>query len=283
VKGEAIAGTIDDTSANTTDASIPPSGASTPPTSASESEAPAKATKISDKKNKRKREADDAPQEVKKAKKANMKREKTAQKASATTTNSAQGQSATARKIAKLSPKKKAWYEQRAAVKNQTIEEYISRRVEKKSAKKSAKRATTRLDDSAAAPAPFFTDLEGDVTLLQPATPALPAQPILGVVKNAPADEATVPPVADAASPVPDTAAPKKAKKVRKAHLPSDKPSGKKAYLNMTREKRKVKKDEKKAFKAEKAATKSNSKWGNNKADSRWGKIKAAKQAEKGE
>jgi nucleolar protein TMA23 len=227
VKGEAIAGTIDDSSANTTDASIPPSGASTPPTSASESEAHAKVTKISDKKNKRKREADDAPQDVKKAKKSNTKREKTAKTASVAATNPTQNQSAVARKIAKLSPEKTAWYAQRAAAKNQTIEEYISRRVEKKSAKKSAKRAATRLDKSAAAPAPFFTDLKGDATLLQPTMPALPTQPILGVVKDTFEEGVIVPPVADGAPPSADIIKSKKVKKVRKAHLPSDKPSGK--------------------------------------------------------
>ncbi|KAF2030576.1 hypothetical protein EK21DRAFT_20595, partial [Setomelanomma holmii] len=69
VKGEAIAGTIDDIS-SATDTSIPPSGASTPPTSvsASDTEANTKSTKTSDRKTKRK-QVDGAEIAEKKAKK----------------------------------------------------------------------------------------------------------------------------------------------------------------------------------------------------------------------
>jgi hypothetical protein len=42
-----------------------------------------------------------------------------------------------------------------------------------------------------------------------------------------------------------------------------------------------VKKEAKKALKAEKALTKTNSKWGMNKGKSRWAKIKKKKKAEK--
>jgi nucleolar protein TMA23 len=185
---------------------------------------------MSDKKNKRKRQADDAPQEVKKAKKADAKSEKTAQTANKSKAATTQELNPVARKIAKLSPRKKAGYEQRAAAKNQTIDEYISRRIEKKA----AKRAATRLDKPATAPAPFFTDLEGDATLLQPTTPVTPAQPVLGAVQEAPSDEASGPPEADTVKP----------KKIRRADLPSDVPSGKKAYKTKVREKRKTKRGE---------------------------------------
>jgi nucleolar protein TMA23 len=241
VKGEAIAGTIEDSSATATDASIPPSGASTPPTSASESEAPAIPKKISDKKNKRKREADDAPQELQKAKKPKTKREKPKK------AKPVPGDDTVARKIAKLSPRKKERYEARAAAKGQTIEQYISRRIYKKS----AFRASTKLNAPAAAPesadadapAAFFTDLEGDATLVQPTTSATPAQS--AAVEDASADESDGPPKPDPIE------KPKKVKKVRKAHQPSDTPTGKKAHKAMIREKRLEKKERKKEHRAE--------------------------------
>lgn len=101
VKGEAIAGTIEDSSASATDASVPPSSASTPPTSASESEAPKKTAK-----------------KVKQAKK------------------SGKDSNSVERKVAKLSSKKRAMYEGRAKAKKQTLDEYIARRIEKKAEKK---------------------------------------------------------------------------------------------------------------------------------------------------
>ncbi|KAH8704381.1 hypothetical protein GQ44DRAFT_630510 [Phaeosphaeriaceae sp. PMI808] len=126
VKGEAIAGTIDDSSASVTDASVPPSGASTPPTSASDTEAPAKAVKSTEEKRRRTQKNDTAtngalenPNKVKKSKRGN--------------------QDAVSRKIAKLPPAKKALSEQRAAAKKQTLHEYILRRIEKKSEQRSTR------------------------------------------------------------------------------------------------------------------------------------------------
>jgi nucleolar protein TMA23 len=262
VKGEAIAGTIEDSSATATDASIPPSGASTPPTSASESEAPAKTAKASDKKNKRKRGTEDVPEEAKEAKKTKIKQSKSGKKGK----TMGEGDPV-ARKIAKLSPSKKAGYEERAAAKGQTIEQYISRRIYKKS----ALRASTKLNKPGApesAPKPFFTDLSGDTTLLS-SIPALPA-PLPIESASASADESDGPAISS------PTTAPKKVKKIRKAHLPSDTPSGKKVYEAMIREKRQEKKERKKEQRTEKP-TRSKSKWGANKEDSRWGKLKKAK------
>jgi nucleolar protein TMA23 len=233
VKGEAIAGTIEDSSA--TDASIPPSGASTPPTSASESEAPTKTAKMSDKKNKRKREAEDAPEEAKEAKKTKTKQAKSGKKG-----KKIEEGDPVARKIAKLSPRKKARYEDRAAAKGQTIEQYISRRIYKKS----AYRASTKLNkpasaSSESAPTPFFTDLSGDATLIS-TIPALPAPPLPLPIDSVSGSESDGPPEP------PPSSTPKKIKKVRKADLPSDVPSGKKACKDMIREKRQEKKERKK-------------------------------------
>jgi nucleolar protein TMA23 len=190
VKGEAIAGTIDDTS-STTDTSIPPSGASTPPTSvsASDTEGPTKRTKMSDKKIKRQREEDAELAPGRKGKKD--KKPKAASPAdatlSATTKELASSnqitkdRDAVARKIAKLSAKEKAAAEERAAAKKQTLHEYIMRRIQKKSEKRS-----TRYDKSDFN-LPFFTDLEGDPTLLQQAQQArtfAPIRPVLGLVED---------------------------------------------------------------------------------------------------
>ena len=61
-------------------------------------------------------------------------------------------------KLAKLSPDEKAEYGKRAVEKNQTLEEYILRRIEKKAAKRAAKTASEPADL-------FIVDLEGDTNL----------------------------------------------------------------------------------------------------------------------
>ncbi|EUC46707.1 hypothetical protein COCMIDRAFT_92080 [Bipolaris oryzae ATCC 44560] len=126
VKGEQIEGTIEDTSAITTEASNSSSGTSTPPTSASESEAPAK---TSDKKNKRKREEKEASAS-KKSKKSKDSSEKVSK--SKSRDNS---QDVVTKKLAKLKPAEKADYETRAAEKGQTLEQYVLRRIQKKAEK----------------------------------------------------------------------------------------------------------------------------------------------------
>jgi nucleolar protein TMA23 len=177
VKGEAIAGTIDDTS-STTDTSIPPSGASTPPTSvsASDTEGPTKRTKMSDKKIKRQREEDAELAPGRKGKKD--KKPKAASPADATL-------SATTKELASSNQITKdrdaVAAEERAAAKKQTLHEYIMRRIQKKSEKRS-----TRYDKSDFN-LPFFTDLEGDPTLLQQAQQArtfAPIRPVLGLVED---------------------------------------------------------------------------------------------------
>lgn len=163
VKGEAIAGTIDDISA--TDTSLPASGASTPPTSASDTEA--LAAKMSEKKSKRKRGDTDAASEGKKTNKdRKVKKEEKVD---------GKDQAVVAAKIAKLKPSEKAEYETRAAAKGQTLEQYVSRRIQKKEEKRAAK----YID-----PLPnlfFFTDVEGDSTLLnsRPTTPPIAYTPVL--------------------------------------------------------------------------------------------------------
>lgn len=304
VKGEAIAGTIDDSSVSATDASIPPSGASTPPTSASESEAPAtKPAKMADKKNKRKRQDDEAPKEVKKAKKASTKPIKA--DAPVQKTPSSKDEAAVAKKIAKLSPKKKEGYEQRAAAKKQTLHDYILRRIQKKSAKHA------RYPESESQPA-FFTDLEGDASIPQQVAIAAPTLPVLGLV-DATSAQAVVPaleisPTNHAKSTVPDDGeAPQEDEflplpKITADDAPKLSPSEQKAQkkaaikakrrakeiarkaspgLALMREKRQAKKEAKKAIKAEKALKLTNSKWGVNKDKSRWAKIKQKKLAEK--
>ncbi|KAF1831169.1 hypothetical protein BDW02DRAFT_532487 [Decorospora gaudefroyi] len=168
VKGEAIKGTIEDTSATTTDASTAPSGTSTPPTSASDTDAPAPTKKTSNPKNKRKREDADVPAR-KKSKKlkgaaADIKPEaqepkqipRKAAKAEAGGNAQEQEAVAVAAKLAKLKPAEKTDYEARAAAKDQTLDGYILRRIQKK-AKKKAKRV-----EIVPEPHVFFADLEGD-------------------------------------------------------------------------------------------------------------------------
>jgi hypothetical protein len=262
VKGEAIAGTIDDSSA--TDASIPPSGASTPPTSASDSEAPAKAINMSDKKNKRKREDEPAPKEVKKVKQSGIKGDKEGKKPA--TAPSSKDRAKATRKIAKLSPKKKASYEKRAAKKKQTLLDYILRRIQKKSEKRANRY------DKTAPPTPFFTDLKGDVMITNNITTITPSKPALGLVKDAPLETETPEPTTHVAPPelpdLPTTAsignAPKKKHDKKAAPITPKKLHGRDAE----REKENLKKAEKKAAKAERRE-KSTSKSGPNEDKSR--------------
>ncbi|KAJ5020894.1 hypothetical protein J3E73DRAFT_357143 [Bipolaris maydis] len=119
VKGEQIEGTIEDTSAITTEASNPSSG-TTP-------------AKTSEKKNKRKREEKEASAS-KKSKKSKDSSEKTSK-----SQPSDNDQDAVAKKLAKLKPDEKAEYETRAAEKGQTLEQYVLRRIQKKAEKDTTK------------------------------------------------------------------------------------------------------------------------------------------------
>jgi len=218
---------------------------------------------MADKETKRKRQDEVEPKVAKKAKKTNMKSDK--KEKAAPEAPSSSDQAEVNRKIAKFSPKKREWYEKRAAAKNQTINDYILRRVQKKSIKL-AKRRTKSVP-----PAPFFTDLEGDVTLLNQATAAavgatelsIPQQPL-------PETESTLPDVSEpAAEETPQKPAQKK--------VHGNKSGEKKRYKAAMRAKRQLKKEEKKAVKAEKRANKSTSKFGKNKDKSRYNKNKAKK------
>ena len=164
VKGEAIEGTIEDTSATSTDTSIPPSGTSTPPTSASDTEAPTRTTKKPVKEKKRKRVATDVSGKGKKAKTSpTQAKGKKAQEGVKD-----KEQDAVAAKLAKLKPSEKAEYESRAATKNQTLEQYVLRRIQKKTEKRAIKYGEP------SEPPLFFTDLEGDADLLKLARPTTP-------------------------------------------------------------------------------------------------------------
>ncbi|KAH7394445.1 hypothetical protein BKA66DRAFT_411041 [Pyrenochaeta sp. MPI-SDFR-AT-0127] len=142
VKGEAIAGTIEDSSA--TDTSLPPSGTSTPLTSASDTEAPTLNAKMSIKEKKRKRAFTNSPDA--------SKRTKAAQQVS----GKGKDQSGIVAKLAKLKPSERAEYETRAAAKQQTLEEYVLRRIQKKA----EKRATKYVESFE--PSLFFTNLPGE-------------------------------------------------------------------------------------------------------------------------
>ncbi|RMZ67402.1 dna-directed rna polymerase ii subunit rpb1 [Pyrenophora seminiperda CCB06] len=144
VKGEQIEGTIDDTSATTTDVSNPPSGTNTPPTSASETEASAPFKKTTDTKGKRKREESDA-KASKKSKKANAKDTE---------------QDLVAKKLDRLKPTERTDYEARAAAKGQSLEQYVLRRIQKKT-----ERSAPKPMEAASVPGLFFTDLAGDPEL----------------------------------------------------------------------------------------------------------------------
>lgn len=70
-------------------------------------------------------------------------------------------------KLNKLTPDDRAEYEKRAAEKNQTLEEYVQRRIAKKEAKRTAKTAQEAAEKAAhdATNALFVVDLEGDANL----------------------------------------------------------------------------------------------------------------------
>jgi hypothetical protein len=71
------------------------------------------------------------------------------------------------KKIAKLSAEERAQYEERAALKQQSLELYVLRRIQKKKEKNSAEATPSNPE------APFFVDLDGDKALLK----ALPPPP----------------------------------------------------------------------------------------------------------
>lgn len=227
---------------------------------------------MSDRKSKRKREDEVAPKEVKKAKKNGFKVDKN-EKASATAPSS-KDQTAVTRKIAKLSPKKKASYEKRAAEKKQTLNDYILRRIQKKSAKRANRY------DKTAPPAPFFTDLEGDATMVNNATTVTPSKPVLGLVRDTPLETEVPKPTTDIALPaLPAIAsvetAPKKKASEKAPSTPTKKVHG---GRDAVREKREMKMEEKKADKAEKRSKKSMSKFGKSKDKSRRATAKVGKE-----
>jgi nucleolar protein TMA23 len=248
VKGEAIAGTMDDS----TDADAPRSGASTPPTSASDTE-PAK---------KRKRGDDDTPVTTKKSKKERRNTSKSSHSYLAATPEE---QAAIDAKLAKMSPRKKAWYTDRAAAQGTTIEQVLLHRIQK-STKKLAKRNKLKAKKVYApvVTSTFFTDLDGDATLAHQATVTAPGQPVV--------------------STDPDVLAKEERRAQRKATKEARKADGKvkvKVVEQGSRnDARKASKARKKVERAEKGKD-TKSKWGDKKEDSRWGKLKAAKEAAK--
>jgi hypothetical protein len=78
---------------------------------------------------------------------------------------------AVAAKLAKLKPAEKAEYETRAAAKNQTLEQYVLRRIQKKATKHTTEPAQGEAEAEAATKNPplFFTDLGGDPELVNAA------------------------------------------------------------------------------------------------------------------
>lgn len=294
VKGEAIAGTIDDTSADATDASAP-SRTSTPPTSDSDSDAPTKPIKMSEQPSKRKREEDDTSVANKKVKDdassgtpEKAKEERRAKGTPRDPTKTKHGktaatpeeQEAVDKKIAKMSERKKAWYEEKAGAKNQTVEQYLLRRVQKSFKKlnkrnklKAAKEARTK---PATSTPMFVTDLEGDATLIQTATSTTPGQPVLTP------DAASLAILEKAEAKRLKRKEKKEAKKLlppKKGAKPRVEYKGRNDYRKAMKEK----KERKKAEKAEKhkGGRKTKSKWGDNKEHSRWGRLKAEKKAAK--
>jgi hypothetical protein len=79
-------------------------------------------------------------------------------------------QAAVAKKLAKLKPDERTDYETRAAAKNQTLEEYVLRRIQKKAKKHETEDVGTtepvEAADSVANPSMFFSDLGGDPHLI---------------------------------------------------------------------------------------------------------------------
>ncbi|KAH9880609.1 hypothetical protein IAQ61_000903 [Plenodomus lingam] len=170
VKGEAIQGTIEDSSATTTDASVPPSGTNTPATSVSDTEGASTAAKL-DKTSKRKREEADVSEtniksrksdkEAKLAKKEAKKMaevDAATQKPSTHSSRSKERTSVTA-KLTKMKPAKKAEYQARALQKGQSLEKYVLRRIQKKDQKRAK-----YVDPSD--PRFFFVDLRKVIPIL---------------------------------------------------------------------------------------------------------------------
>jgi nucleolar protein TMA23 len=247
VKGEEIKGTMEDS----TEDDAPRSGASTPPTSASDTEAPT----TSEPAKKRKRNDNDAPPTSKKPKKERRAKD-TRRDATASSPNqlvaTRSEQLAIDAKLAKLSPRKRKWYQDRATIQNTTIEQVLLRRIQK-STKKLAKRKAKKPVVTTA----FFTDLAGDATLAQQAATTAPGQPVLS---------------ADA-----EVLAKAERKAQRKATKEARKADPKKRVKPIEQgsrnDSRKASKARKKAERAERGKD-TKSKWGDNKEDSRWGKLK---------
>jgi hypothetical protein len=77
-----------------------------------------------------------------------------------------------AKKLAKLKPDEKADYEARASAKNQTLEEYVLRRIQKKAKKHESEHVEMAEPVKATnGTAMFFSDLGGDPGLFNPALP----------------------------------------------------------------------------------------------------------------
>ena len=100
-------------------------------------------TRKSEKKSKRRREESEANTSGKSAKKSRREEKKPSKKASVESTKAKEdenSQDAVARKLAKLTVDERKSYEERAALKSQTLHEYVLRRIQKKSEKDAPKR-----------------------------------------------------------------------------------------------------------------------------------------------
>jgi nucleolar protein TMA23 len=246
VKGEGMAGTIDDS----TDADMADEDASTPPTSASESEAPTKTKK-------RKRADDEKPSATSKKPK----------KATPALTASPDEQAAVTAKIAKMSPRKKAWYDERAAAKGQTVEDILLRRIRKANTKlaKRNKLKSAKTPQSAAGLA-FISDTTGDATLPR-------------VAAATPAGQVVV-----SADPKAERKQQRKERKAAKELVPKKKDVafGSKGECEKAMKEKKARKKAEKAEKAEKrkgSVKGKESKWGDDKENSQWEKMKKEKRA----
>lgn len=140
VRGEGLTGTIGSEEESSASTSAAASGKSTPITSASEDETTTSKTATkgkkaekADKKQKRKRDTEEETSSSKKSKKADKKGKKEKKD------KKSKQEKSVSDELAKLSLEKKAGYEARAALKGQTLEEYMSRRKEKKEIKKASK------------------------------------------------------------------------------------------------------------------------------------------------
>lgn len=247
VKGEGMAGTIGDS----TEDEVVDEGASTPPTSASDTE-----TK------KRKRDGDETHTKAKKSKKGTASHTKLA----ATPDENA----AITAKIAKMSERKKAWYDERAAAKGRTTEEILLRRIRKSKTKLISRNKLKALKGpQSAAGLTFISDTTGDATLAQVAA----TTPVRQIVVSADTTEGAK---ADRRQQREDRKAAKNL--VRKKDKGVEYGS-----KNNYEQAMKDKKARKKAEKAEKAGRKKKkeSKWDDGKENSRGGKLKREKEAAK--